>query len=110
MFGKVIAEVKAVAGLIGGLKNDFADFRLTWTAVQHDIADVRAVLAEVRALTGHTATVTAMAAQASVPTSVPVVLPQAPAGAAPTSPSLGQQLGGIVGNVSKGIESVIPKP
>lgn len=107
MFGKVIAEVKAVAGLIGGLKNDFADFKLTWTAVQHDIADVRAVLAEVRALTGHTATVTAMTAQASVPTSVPVVLPAAPAAAAP---SLGQKLGGIVGDVSKGIESVIPKP
>lgn len=107
MFGKVIAEVKAVAGLIGGLKNDFADFKLTWTAIQHDIADVRAVLAEVRTLTGHTATVTALAAQASVPTSVPVVLPAAPAAA---SPSLGQKLGGIVGDVSKGIESVIPKP
>jgi hypothetical protein len=79
MFGsKIFAEIKAVGGLLGGLKGDFADFKLTWTVIQRDIADVRAVLAEVRALTGHTATVTAMAAQASVPTSVPVTLPPAP--------------------------------
>jgi hypothetical protein len=105
--GKIFAEIKAVGGLLFGLKSDFADAKLTWVAVQKDIADVKAVLAEVRALTGHTATVTALAAQASVPTSVPVTLPPAPAVAAP---SLGQQLGGIVGGVTKGIESVIPKP
>jgi hypothetical protein len=79
MFGsKIFAEVKAVGGLVFGLKGDFADFKLTWTAIQRDIADLKAALAEVRALTGHTATVTALAAQASVPTSVPVILPPAP--------------------------------
>jgi hypothetical protein len=77
--GKIFAEIKAVGGLLSGLKTDFADFKLTWTVIQKDIGDVRAVLAEVRALTGHTATVTAMAAQASVPTSVPITLPPAPA-------------------------------
>lgn len=82
MFGsKIFAEIKAVGGLLGGLKGDFADFKLTWAAVQRDIVDVKAVLAEVRALTGHTATVTALAAQASVPTSVPVALPPAPTAA-----------------------------
>lgn len=106
--GKIFAEIKAVGGLLLGLKADIADGKATWVAIQRDIADVKTVLAEVRALTGHTATVTALAAQASVPTSVPVTLPPAPI--AGTSPSLGQQLGGIVGDVSKGIQSVIPKP
>jgi hypothetical protein len=79
MFGsKIFAEVKAVGGLLLGLKGDFADAKLTWAAVQRDIVDLKAALAEVRALTGHTATVTAMAAQASIPTSVPVTLPPAP--------------------------------
>jgi hypothetical protein len=93
--GKLFAEIKAVGGLLGGLKTDFADFKLTWAVVQRDIVDVKAVLAEVRALTGHTATVTAMAAQASVPTTVPVVLPPAPTPAQGLQKDLGSIVAGV---------------
>jgi hypothetical protein len=93
--GKIFAEIKAVGGLLMGLKSDFADFKLTWTVIQKDIGDMKAVLAEVRALTGHTATVTAMAAQASVPTSVPVVLPPAPTAAQALQKDLGSIVAGV---------------
>ena len=93
--GKIFAEIKAVGGLLVGLKTDFADGKATWIALQRDIADVKAVLAEVRALTGHTATVTALAAQASVPTSVPVVLPPAP----PAAQAMHKEQASIVAGV-----------
>jgi hypothetical protein len=106
MFG-IGKKISAVFSILGSLGKDVADVKALITDGLRLMNDMKAALAEVRALTGHTATVTAMAAQASVPTSVPITLPPGPAIAAP---SLGQQLGGIVGGVTKGIESVIPKP
>lgn len=94
-FGKILTEVKAVGSLLLGLKTDITDVK----ALMHDgmklWGDMHAALAEVRALTGHTATVAAMAAQASVPTTVPIVLPHAPAPAQGLQKDLGNIVAGV---------------
>jgi len=64
--GKIFAEIKAVGGLLVGLKTDFADGKAT-----------------------------ALAAQASVPTSVPVVLPPAP----PAAQAMHKEQASIVAGV-----------
>jgi hypothetical protein len=78
MFG-IGKKISAIFSILGGLGKDVADVKLLVSDGLRVMSDVKAALAEVRALTGHTATVTAMAAQASVPTSVPITLPPAPA-------------------------------
>lgn len=79
MFGKLHAKLNEVLAILHLLPSLMGDIKATLAVMHKDITDGKATLAQVQALTGHTATVTAMAAQASVPTSVPVVLPPAPA-------------------------------
>lgn len=84
MFKKLHAKLDEILAILRLLPALLGDIKATLAVGQHDVTDIKGTLGEVRALTGHTATVTAMTAQASVPTSVPVVLPPAPATAAPT--------------------------
>lgn len=79
MFKKLHAKVDEVLAILRLLPSLVGDLKATMAVIHKDITDGMATLHEVKALTGHTATVTALAAQASVPTSVPVVLPPAPA-------------------------------
>lgn len=78
MFKKLHAKIDEALAILRLMHALLADGKATWTVIHKDVTDGIATLHEVRALTGHTATVTALAAQASVPTSVPVVLPPAP--------------------------------
>lgn len=96
MFKKLHAKIDEVLAILRLLPALMGDFKATMTVIHKDITDGMATLHEVKALTGHTATVTALAAQASVPTSVPVVLPPVPAPAQ----ALQKDLGGIVAGVN----------
>ena len=78
MFKKLHAKVDEVLAILKLLPALMGDLKATMAVIHKDITDGRATLAKVEALTGHTATVTALAAQASVPTTVPVMLPPAP--------------------------------
>lgn len=78
MFRKLHAKFDEALAILRLLRELLGDVKATMAVIHKDITDGAATLHEVKALTGHTATVTAMAAQASVPTSVPVVLPAAP--------------------------------
>lgn len=78
MFRKLHAKFDEVLAILHLLPALMGDLKATLAIIHKDITDGAATLHEVKALTGHTATVTALAAQASVPTSVPVVLPPAP--------------------------------
>lgn len=102
MFKKLHAKLDEVLSILRLLPALMGDLKATLAIMHKDVTDGKATLGEVRALTGHTATVTALAAQASMPTTVPV-LPPAPSGTAPAAPSFAEQLGGIVGDVGKGI-------
>jgi len=111
MFKKLHAKLDEVLAILRLLPALMSDLKATLAVVSKDVNDGRATLGEVKALTGHTATVTALAAQASVPTSVPVTLPPALPAAQPVgspAPSLASQLGGIVSGVTEGIKNVIP--
>jgi nucleoside-diphosphate-sugar epimerase len=84
MFKKLHAKIDEVLAILRLLPALLTDLKATMAVVGKDVTDGKATLAQVQALTGHTATVVAMAAQAAVPTSVPIVLPTAPVAAAPT--------------------------
>jgi len=81
MFKKLKVDVALALEILKILPEFWADYKATKIVGQKDWTDVKTTLAKIEALTGHTATVTALAAQASVPTSVPVVLPPAPTAA-----------------------------
>jgi len=78
MFKKLHAKLDEILSILRLLPALMGDLKATMAIVGKDVTDGKATLGEVRALTGHTATVTALAAQAAVPTSVPVVLPPVP--------------------------------
>ncbi len=78
MFKKLHAKLDEILAILRLLPALLGDLKATMAVVGKDVTDGKATLAEVRGLTGHVATVTALAAQAAVPTSVPVVLPAAP--------------------------------
>lgn len=78
-FDALHAKIDEVLAILRLLPTLLGDLKATMAAVGKDVTDGRATLAKVEALTGHTATVTALAAQASVPTTVPITLPPAPA-------------------------------
>lgn len=78
MFKKLHAKFDEALAILRLLRELLGDLKATMAVIHKDITDGVATLHEVKALTGHTATVTALAAQASVPTSVPIVLPPAP--------------------------------
>jgi hypothetical protein len=103
LFGKV----DAVFALAAGLAKDMGDIKATIAVIERDIADGKAVLAEVKGITGHTATAVTVATTAS-PAMPLLPLVAEPATAGAPAASLASRLGGIVGDVSKGIESVIP--
>lgn len=69
-FGKLFGKVDAVFSLLGGMGKDMADVRATIAAIERDLADVKTVLAEVRGITGHTATAVTVATTAAPATSV----------------------------------------
>jgi hypothetical protein len=95
MFKKLHAKLDEVLAILRLLSALMGDVKATMAIMHKDVTDGMATLHEVRALTGHTATVTAMAAQASVPTSVPVVLPPAPAPAQALQKDLGSIVAGV---------------
>lgn len=95
MFGKLHAKLNEVLAILHLLPSLMGDIKATLAVMHKDVTDGMSTLAEVRALTGHTATVTAMAAQASVPTSVPVVPPPAPVRAQALQKDLGSIVAGV---------------
>lgn len=95
MFRKLHAKVDEVLAILRLLPSLVGDLKATMAVIHKDITDGTATLHEVKALTGHTATVTALAAQASVPTSVPVVLPPAPTPAQGLQKDLGNIVAGV---------------
>lgn len=86
MFGsKILTEIKAVGGMLAGLGHDIADMRATVAVMQRDLADGKAIWAEIRALTGHTATAVTVATTGAAPTApAPHVVVVPSTGAAPT--------------------------
>jgi nucleoside-diphosphate-sugar epimerase len=84
MFKKLHAKIDEVLAILRLLPALLTDLKATMAVVSKDVTDGKATLAQVQALTGHVATVTALAAQAAVPTSAPIVLPPAPLTTTPT--------------------------
>lgn len=79
MFKKLHAKIDEVLAILRLLKELLGDVKATMAVVGKDVTDGKATLAQVQALTGHTATVVAMTAQAAVPSAVPVGPPPPPA-------------------------------
>lgn len=105
MFKKLHAKLDEVLAILRLLPALLGDLKATVAIMHKDVTDGKATLGEVRALTGHTATVVAMTAQASVPTTV-LALPPAPA-AAPGS--TGTSSGAALqGELSKDVAAVDP--
>jgi hypothetical protein len=105
VFGSLGKKVEAVFHILGGMGADIADIKQTVRDIMKDLADGKAALAEIKAITGHTATAVTVATTASAPAPASAVLS---AGTPPAAPGLVGQLGNVVGDVAKGIQSVIP--
>jgi hypothetical protein len=101
MFGsKIFAEVKAVGTMLGGLKQDFADFKATFAIGQRDLQDVKNILVEIRTLTGHAPAVPAVVVVPPTGTApVPVVEVVVPAASGPT---------GLTADLAKDVAGVNP--
>jgi hypothetical protein len=85
MFKKLHAKIDEVLAILRLLPALIGDLKATMAIVSKDVNDGKATLARVHELTGHTATVVALAAQAAVPTSVLVVPPPTPGTTLPSS-------------------------
>lgn len=118
MFGNIGKEIEqlfgkvdAVFSLVGALGKDMTDVKATIAVMQRDLADGKAVWAEVRALTGHTATAITVATTTPLTSGitpaavVPVVAqsastPQSPVSTPPPVPGIQAELSADVAGVN----------
>lgn len=94
-FGKLFGKVDAVFTLLGGLGKDMADVKATIAVIERDIADAKAVLAEVKGITGHTATAVTVATTATPASVVAAAAPSAPDAPASLQSQLKADVAGV---------------